>query len=103
MQRRISQMRTTVLIVGGLALTACHTITPAPGSDKVHVTKHPGDVAACKAVGNIMVPKAPDGTVSSKTAKTEFRNQAVGFGGNTALVTYGTESVPVEGVAYLCK
>ena len=81
-----------------LGLDAClSTLGPAPGSDKVHVTTNPSDVSACTAIGNIMVPGGtPDKEV-------EFRNQAVGFGANTALVTvtvFGT--TPVDGVAYRC-
>jgi hypothetical protein len=82
-----------------LFLDAClSALGPAPGSDKVHVTTNPSDVSsACTAVGNIMVP---GGTPNKEM---EFRNQAVGFGANTALVTvtvFGT--TPVDGVAYRC-
>lgn len=81
-----------------LGLSAClSALGPVPGSDKVHVTTNPKDVSACTAVGNIMVP---GGTPNKEM---EFRNQAAGFGANTALVTvtvYGT--TPVDGVAYRC-
>ena len=78
-------------------LDAClSTIGPAPGSEKVHVTTIPSDVAACTAVGNIMVP---GGTPNKEI---EFRNQAVGFGANTALVTVTASATPVDGVAYRC-
>lgn len=81
-----------------LILDAClSTLGPVPGSDKVHVTTNASDVSACTAVGNIMVP----GGTPNKDI--EFRNQAVGFGANTALVTvtvFGT--TPVDGVAYRC-
>jgi len=81
-----------------LMLNAClSTLGPAPGSDKVRVTMDPSDVSACAAIGNIMVP----GGTPNKDI--EFRNQAVGFGANTALVTvtvHGT--TPVDGVAYRC-
>jgi hypothetical protein len=81
-----------------LSLDAClSTSGGLPGSDKVRVTTNPGDVSACTAVGDIKVPgRAPDKDI-------QFRNQAVGFGANTALVTvtvFGT--TPVDGVAYRC-
>ncbi len=82
-----------VLILGG----CLSTLGPAPGSDKVHVTTNPSDVSACTAIGNIMVP---GGTPNKEI---EFRNQAVGFGANTALVTVTVfGSTPVDGVAYRC-
>ena len=90
------------LILSTLLLSSCLTVTPAPGSDKVHVTRNPADVAACKAVGNIVVPKTSNGTVDMATAATDFRNRTIGLGGNTALVTSGFISVPVEGIAYHC-
>ncbi len=81
-----------------LILDACLSATgPVPGPDKVHVTMNPSDVSACTAVGNIKVP----GGMPNKDV--QFRNQALGFGANTALVTvtvYGT--TPVDGVAYRC-
>jgi hypothetical protein len=84
-----------------LWLTAC--VTPAPGADKVRITKSPSDVAACTAVGNITVPTNPStGTVDIANAATEFRNQTVGLGGNTGLVTYGLVRAPAQGVAYRC-
>ena len=86
-----------------IGLTACATVTPAPGADKVRVTKNASDVAACTAVGNIKVPLNPStGTVDIANAATEFRNQTIGLGGNTGFVTYGLESTPAEGVAYRC-
>ena len=81
-----------------LILDACLSANgPVPGSDKVHVTMNPSDVSACTAVGNIKVAGgAPNVDI-------QFRNQAVGFGGNAALVTvtvFGT--TPVDGIAYRC-
>jgi hypothetical protein len=91
----------SVTAVAALSLTAC--VTPAPGADKVRVTNNPSDVAACTAVGNIKVPtNSSTGTVDIANAATEFRNQTVGLGGNTGLVTYALVGVPAEGVAYRC-
>ena len=88
----------SVVVALALTLGAClSTLGPIPGSEKVHVTTNARDVSACTAVGNIMVP----GGTPNKDV--EFRNQAVGFGANTALVTvtvFGT--TPVDGVAYRC-
>ena len=88
----------SVAVALAVILDACvSTIGPAPGSDKVHVTMNPSDVSACTAVGNIMVP----GGTPNKDI--EFRNQAVGFGANTALVTVtASGTTPVDGVAYRC-
>ena len=81
-----------------LILDAClSAIGPVPGSDKVYVTTNPSDVSACTAVGNIKVPGG------ARNMDAQFRNQAVGFGANTALVTvtvFGT--TPVDGIAYRC-
>jgi hypothetical protein len=82
--------------------TAC-TTTPVPGADKVRITKSPSDVANCTAVGNIKVPTNPSsGTVDIANAETEFRNQTIGFGGNTGFVSSGLLGAPAEGVAYRC-
>src|SRR5256884_2157986 len=102
MGRTSHQPHICFLILSTLLLSSCLTVTPAPGSDKVHVTHNPADVAACKAVGNIVVPKTSNGTVDMATAATDFRNRTIGLGGNTALVTSGFISVPVEGIAYHC-
>jgi hypothetical protein len=91
-----------VMILSALLLTGCQTVTPAPGADKVRLTNNPADVASCKAVGNITVPKTSNGTVDIASAATEFRNRTIGLGGNTGFVTSGFVSVPVEGIAYHC-
>ena len=79
-------------------LDACLSATgPAPGSDKVRVTTNPSDVSACTPVGNIMVPGG------TQNKEIQFRNEAVGLGGNTALVTVTVSgTTPVDGVAYRC-
>lgn len=98
-----SLAQTSMVLVVTLLISSFLTVTPVPGSDKVRVTRDPADVAACKPVGNITVPKTANGTVDMASAATEFRNRTVGLGGNTALVTSGFVSVPVEGVAYSCQ
>ena len=77
-------------------------VSLAPGADKVQVTKNAADVAACSSLGNITVPRKPEGQVDMGNAETQFRNRAVGLGANTALVTFGTASIPMEGIAYKC-
>ena len=80
-----------------LILDACLSTTgPVPGSDKVHVTMNPRDVSACTPVGKIRVQ---GGTPNMDI---QFRNQAVGLGADTALVTITVETTPVDGVAYRC-
>jgi len=83
-------------------LTACSAVTPAPGADKVKVTKTAADVVSCTAVGNIQVPRNSEGLLPIDEAGTEFRNRIVGLGGNAGLVTSGMLSVPAEGIAYRC-
>ena len=82
-----------------LVLDACVSTTrPLPGSDTVQMTTDPSDVSACTAVGDIKVPGgAPNQDI-------QFRNQAVGFGADTAFVTvtiFGA-ATPVDGIAYRC-
>src|SRR6266513_5783 len=78
MGRTSHQPHICFLILSTLLLSSCLTVTPAPGSDKVRVTRNPADVAACKAVGNIVVPKTSNGTVDMATAATDFRNRTIG-------------------------
>jgi hypothetical protein len=89
-----------ILIAATIVLCAC--VTPAPGADQVRVTKNASDVATCKPLGNIQVPKNAQGLVDGASAQTQFRNQAVGLGSNVALVTEGFVSIPVAGIAYRC-
>jgi hypothetical protein len=73
-------------------LSACAISTVlVPGADKVRITSIPADVAACKAVGNIELPR--DAGVNGENI---LRNQTIGFGGDTAFVTFGGS------VAYRC-
>jgi hypothetical protein len=81
-------------------LAAC--VSPAPGADKVRLTRNPSEVGNCTAVGNIEVPGSANGQVSMLDANNQFRNQVVGLGGNTAFITSSQLGAPVEGVAYRC-
>jgi hypothetical protein len=98
MQRTV----TIVAIVSFLLLMdACADTRPAPGAAEIRLTKDAADVAKCQAVGNIAVPKE-NGVVDMASAKTQFQNQAVGFGANAGLVTEGLLFAPAAGVAYRC-
>jgi hypothetical protein len=66
-----------------------------PGADQVRLTKNPDDVANCKPVGNVHIEDLG-------RAREECRNKVVGLGGNAAMVTEGSLSVPHQGVAYRC-
>jgi len=80
--------------------TAC--VTLAPGADQVRLTKSPADVATCRAVGNIQVPRDPQTGTVDLNAQRQFRNQVVGLGGNAGLVTDGLLGIPSAGIAYQC-
>jgi len=88
-----------VLVLVALAvgpISCVVAVAPAPGADKVRVTRNASEVSTCSAVGDIRV------NASGSNARTEFRNMVVGFGGNTGLVTNGPAWAPVEGIAYRC-
>ncbi len=89
----VSAALTLVLMM----LDACvSTTAPAAGSYALQMTTDPSDVSTCTAVGEIKVPgRAPNKDV-------QFRNQAFGFGADTALVTVFGDATPVDGIAYRC-
>ena len=80
-------------------LGACASTTgPMASSDTVLMTTDPSDVSACTAVGNIKVRGG------ARNKAIQFRNQAVSFDANAALVTVSVlgEATPVDGIAYRC-
>jgi hypothetical protein len=83
-------------------LPACTSFALAPGAETVRVTNLAADVSGCTAVGNIQVPRNSDGFIAAGLASGQFKNQAIGFGGNAAFVTEGTPGIPVAGIAYRC-
>ena len=85
-----------VALAAGLSSCVVAAIAPVPGSDAVRVTRNASEVSTCSAVGKIIV------STSGSSARTEFRNGVVGFGGNIGLVTNGPTWAPVEGIAYHC-
>ncbi len=85
-------------IACSVAVTGCVTTVSAPGASRVRLTKDPGEVAGCTAVGNIQ----PFPQSSASAAMIQFRNRVVGFGGNTGLITRYVLDDPIEGIAYRC-
>ena len=81
-------------MAGALALastlSACAAVQMAPGAERVRVTRVPADVQACKPVGNVRAKP-------SMSDQDEMRNQTIGYGGDTLLMTEG-----VAGIAYRC-
>jgi len=71
-------------------------VAPAPGSEKIRLTRNASEISTCSAVGNIRV------NASGSNARTEFKNMVVGFGGNIGVVTNGPAWAPLEGIAYRC-
>ena len=89
--------RVVVPVALAVGLISCVVaVAPAPGADKVRLTRNASEVSACSAVGNVRV------NASGSSARTEFRNMVVGFGGNIGLVTNGPTWAPVDGIAYRC-
>jgi hypothetical protein len=88
----------------GVALTffyACATPALAPGAERVQLTQKADDVVGCTAVGNINPARdGRGGTTFSSPA--DFKNQAIGLGGNTVFVTKQYMGAPMEGVVYRC-
>lgn len=96
--------RTRLFALAGISsmlVAGCVTATLAPGADKVRITNVSAAVAACSAVGNLHVTLGPNGAPTTDP-NVELRNQAIGFGGNTVLVTSSTMGDPTEGIAYRC-
>jgi len=84
-----------VALAAGL-VSCVVAVAPVPGSENVRITRNASEVSSCSAVGNIRV------NASGSNARTEFRNTAVGLGGNVGVVTNGPAWAPVEGIAYRC-
>jgi hypothetical protein len=82
-------------------ICGCATSVLAPGADKVQLTQKSDDVLHCTAVGNINPARDAKGGTSFSTPD-EFKNQAVGLGGNTVFITHQYMGAPVEGVVYRC-
>jgi len=93
----LSTRMIVVPVAVAVGFTSCVVaVAPAPGSEKVRLTRNASEVSTCSAVGNVRV------NASGSNARTEFRNMVVGFGGNIGVVTSGPTWAPVEGIAYRC-
>ena len=89
-----------------LLLSGCASVAMAPGSEAVQITKSAVDVKDCRAVGNVDSKTAP-GKLWNATPI--LRNQVIGFGGDTLLVTFdprdhffGNSTDVATGIAYKC-
>ena len=91
-----NNLRLAAIAVIGLGAAGCVSVALAPGAEKVKITKNAGDVASCKAVGNVnSKPMGPAAT------NADLQNKTFGLGGNALFVT-ATNGDSVEGVAYSC-
>ena len=86
----------------GWLLTACTTVSLAPGADKVRLTNDVKGLSACSPVGNVLVPVDRQDAPVAFNAANEFRNQVIGLGGNAGFVSAGSLTMPTQGVAYRC-
>jgi hypothetical protein len=92
-------MNKTLGLVGALSLiasvAACATPpVAAPGAEQVRETTVAADVQSCKAVGNL----DPGLYVGMDGTDVLLRDQVVGLGGDTVLLTGGAGG----GIAYRC-
>jgi len=92
-------MRIAVAAVTITLLSGCVT-TLAPGASEVIVTRNPADVAHCSPFGSVQGGPAefPGNDIK------DLRNQAVGAGADTVLITSSIfTSNGAGGLAYRCK
>ena len=89
-----------------ILLSGCATVTLAPGAEAVKITKDPADVAACRAMGNVDSADAHDNVPDVTPV---LRNQVIGHGGDTLLITFDPRDHVVSspgalatGIAYKC-
>jgi len=91
---RIAAAALTVTLLSGCVTTL------APGASEIIVTRHPADVAHCSPLGSVQGGPAefPGNDIK------ELRNQAVGAGADTVLITSSIfTSQGSGGLAYRCK
>lgn len=87
-----------LVAVAVACLQGC-TIVPmveAPGTADLKVTHEASDVASCTSVGN--VDGRPYEVVDRTNGLKQMRNEVVGLGGDTLLVTSAVNT----GIAYRC-
>jgi len=93
MRKRIAAAVTVTLLSG------CVT-TLAPGAREIVVTRKPADVTRCSPLGSVQggPPEFPGNDIN------ELRNQAVGAGADTVLITSPIlTGSGAGGLAYRCK
>jgi len=100
MARRPRYTLPTLAVMATALIHACATTTLAPGAAQVRLTDQAGDVQHCAPVGNITPARDAKGDTFSTPAN--FKNQAIGLGGNTVLVTKALLGAPIDGVVYRC-
>ncbi len=92
---RILAMCCAALLASSLAACAIPQLQLAPGAAQVRITSTPADVQSCKAVGNIDALKySGDETI--------MRNEVIGDGGDTLLLTLTGGVNSGMGIAYRC-
>ena len=85
-----------LLALAAASLLGCAVVTPAPGAADLKVTNSAAEVASCTAVGN--VDGRPFAANDQVNGPAQMRNEAVGLGADTLLVTSRLST----GVAYRC-
>jgi hypothetical protein len=91
---RIAAVALTVTLLSGCATTL------APGASEIVLTRHPADVIHCSPLGSVQggPPEFPGNDLR------ELRNQAVGAGADTVLITSPIlTNSGSGGLAYRCK
>ena len=91
---RIAAAALTVTLLSGCVTTL------APGASEIVLTRKPADVAHCSPLGSVQggPPEFPGNDIK------ELRNQAVGAGADTVLITSSIfASSGQGGLAYRCK
>ena len=66
------------------------------------LTTNPTEVAGCRSVGSVQIPLEQRSAIDPVNAHAALQEQTMDLGGNIALITDGTASTPVAGVAYSC-
>jgi hypothetical protein len=98
---QVTSAHRLLILLASALVQACVTTTLAPGAEKVRLTENAADVSNCSAVGNIA--PAQDAKGDTFSTPTDFKNQAIGLGGNTVLVTKQYMGALLNGVIYRCS
>jgi hypothetical protein len=92
-------MKTAAATVALTATLLASCTTLAPGAREIMVTRNPADVTHCSPLGSVgAVSEVPGDDIR------ELRNQAVGAGADTVLITSSIIfNSGTTGLAYRCK